>query len=280
MDMVYGLLYSQIHPKNQLPRSDGDNKAKHKTMNTTRGEEVDQVVLPAPVADYAQQRAGLVQPHVNYTQCPVWGSLQGDRPARVLRVLDGDTLEAVVHIDGAYRRLQLRLAGLNCPELKPSKNDPSRLEQIVYAHEARDALHGMIFRFSASFREPSNGLVRARVYGTDKFGRFLCRLWIDDAQDPLRHGTDLNQWLLTNGYAIPWVEFEQIRRRIPSCGSTWPAFRDALNEKRLFATHMSRPPLPPTPPPRAAMPAASHRHHRRRRHRSHRTASRRLSSSL
>ncbi len=99
---------------------------------------------------------------------PVWGRQQ----LCVLRVLDGDTVEAAYLLPRRFR-----LAGIQAPE----KHAPG-------GAEATDALSALV---------PPGAMVVGDLRGVEKYGRVLAALAAAD-------GTDVAQMLVLSGHATPW----------------------------------------------------------------------------
>lgn len=104
--------------------------------------------------------------------------------AKVIRVVDGDTIDADVHL-GFYMtaRIRFRLAGIDTMEI-----------------HSRDAAE-------RSLASQAKARVQLLVEGkdvlllttkTDKYGRWLARVILAD-------GTDLNQLLITENLAVPYM---------------------------------------------------------------------------
>lgn len=106
-------------------------------------------------------------------------------PCRVLRVIDGDTV-IVVLSEGFhnYAERRVRLAGLNCPELKAADPKPGET--------ARQFTTDWV----ASVEQPEGAyqfLLESNVY--DAYGRVLATLWRPD-------GRALNRDLIEAGCAV------------------------------------------------------------------------------
>lgn len=95
-------------------------------------------------------------------------------------VHDGDTVTVVIDL-GFYltKTTPVRLAGINAPELS-----------VPAGTTARDALKKFIGD------HPGQWLAQTFKSGEEKYGRWLAKLIAPD-------GTDVNQWMLDNGYAVP-----------------------------------------------------------------------------
>jgi len=118
---------------------------------------------------------------------------KGDHmPCRVLRVVDGDTVDLVTDafpmIKGMHR-YRCRLYGIDTPESRPLKSNPLRLEEIAAAHRATEAL-------TTKLKESSH-IVHVNFCGNEKFGRLLVILF--DA-----NGNNINEWLIAEGHAVPY----------------------------------------------------------------------------
>lgn len=95
-------------------------------------------------------------------------------------VHDGDTVWVTIDL-GFYlaHRVPVRLAGINAPELAAPAGQ-----------QARDAL----IAFVAA--HPGQWLAQTYKSGEDKYRRWLARLIAPD-------GTDLNNWMVASGHAVP-----------------------------------------------------------------------------
>lgn len=117
--------------------------------------------------------------------------------ARVLRVVDGDTL--YLRIDLGFRLAtdqRVRLLGVNTPE--------KRGEQRELGYKARirvlELLRSMELRPAIVMPEESFWPVLVRTEKGDAFGR-----WLADVAVEAWDGTfSLGQRLLREGYAVPW----------------------------------------------------------------------------
>ncbi|WP_252912014.1 thermonuclease family protein [Aliihoeflea aestuarii] len=106
--------------------------------------------------------------------------MPGPVPASVVRVIDGDTVEADAHVwPGHTVRVSVRLRGIDAPELR------SRCEaERVLAQKARAHLSALL----------QSGSVRVRNVARDKFfGRVVADLETDAGEDvaPLLLAADL-----------------------------------------------------------------------------------------
>ena len=104
--------------------------------------------------------------------------------ARIVRVIDGDTVEAEVdlgfHISS---RMRLRLFGINAPEIK----GPTRPAGLA----ARDYLQNLIDTHTDSNHEL---MIRTQKDATEKYGRCLATLVASDV--------NLNEALIAAGHAV------------------------------------------------------------------------------
>ena len=107
---------------------------------------------------------------------------------KVLRVIDGDTIDIALHHDetGKIFKHRIRLYGIDTPEMHPLLSHPNRTEEMAAAQQAKEAL-------TRRFQENDN-LVVALFYKFDKYGRLLATFY--DKQ-----GEDINQWLIAAGHA-------------------------------------------------------------------------------
>ncbi len=153
-------------------------------------------------------------------------SLPGPLPARVVSVIDGDTLEVRVHIWlGQILDTRVRLAGIDAPELKGKCDREKDL--------ARRARAYILARLDATGADPTGAdaggadaggaeaggtaaaaaVIRLREVRYGKFaGRVIARVETLD-------GADLGQGLIAAGLARPYDG----RRRISWCGKAGTA---------------------------------------------------------
>lgn len=112
---------------------------------------------------------------------PAAGGLRGGHPAEVLRVLDGDTFEARVHVwPGMEITTKVRLRGIDAPEMRARCED-----ERVKALAARDAL----------VRYLNEGNVGIARIGQDKYGGRV------DADVSTAKTPDVSAALLERGFA-------------------------------------------------------------------------------
>lgn len=103
------------------------------------------------------------------------------RRAKLLRVIDGDTLRLEIDLGfGASIVHDVRLSGIDTPE--PRGNE--RLAGKWVTKQVQEWIG-----------ERTDLLVHSKVFELGKFGRCLCEVWID--------GKCLNRWLLDQNYAWP-----------------------------------------------------------------------------
>jgi micrococcal nuclease len=103
---------------------------------------------------------------------------------RVTDVYDGDTLVAVVDIgENQYRRVMMRLAGIDTPELR-SKYSTERTMALSARNRVLNWLLPDVFAIDGKYTrrcitaqlDHSPALVTARLGKFDKYGRVLCRI--------------------------------------------------------------------------------------------------------
>jgi len=97
---------------------------------------------------------------------------------KVIKVYDGDTITVgTILYDVAYR-FSVRLDGIDTPELKGPYKDKAIL--------ARDDLSNLVM----------NKMVRLANVGTEKYGRLLADVYLDDVH--------VNQWMKDKGHAVEY----------------------------------------------------------------------------
>jgi endonuclease YncB( thermonuclease family) len=126
--------------------------------------------------------------------CPASASemLPGPYPAEIVRVIDGDTVEARVHVWlGLDQTTRIRLRGIDAPELHG---------QCPGEREAAAAARDHLIRLLAA------GPVTVTDISIDKYGGRV------DARIRLPDGADVSAAMIKAGQALPTV-----RSRVPRC---------------------------------------------------------------
>lgn len=114
---------------------------------------------------------------------------------KVIKVYDGDTITIASEIYGELYRFQVRLAGIDTPEIK-TKNENEK----ILAQRAKNALNDMI----------GNKIVELKNVNYDKYGRILADVYLFTADDYMRTTTNddqlfhVNSWLIEKGHAVKY----------------------------------------------------------------------------
>jgi endonuclease YncB( thermonuclease family) len=103
--------------------------------------------------------------------------------AKVVDVYDGDTITIITDVHGTYYKFKVRLFGIDCPELKPSKDIDNRDLHIKSANKVKDILTMLIL----------NRTVKLLCKNFDKYGRLLVVVIFEDI--------NINDFLLENKLA-------------------------------------------------------------------------------
>ena len=166
-------------------------------------------LVPPPITD----------PYDILDQCanPQPFHLMGLHPARISRVIDGDTVEVKMRpewLGGLPRLFTIRLAGTDAPELHP-KNKPAdeTKREILAAELSKLALQNkltnplgeplvveILERRALPGGSGTSGpqrFTRKNKLGFDKYGgRYVGNLWLGDE--------DVNAWMVDHGHAVPY----------------------------------------------------------------------------
>lgn len=106
------------------------------------------------------------------TTAPMYHSAYTNKcvTAKIISVYDGDTCNAIFKLDTGlpYYNYKIRLVGIDTPEIKPSLQLPNRDQLIIKAKQARDFIK----------EKTSNQLVTLELYGLDKYGRVLAKIYL------------------------------------------------------------------------------------------------------
>lgn len=138
-------------------------------------------VMPPPSASALGEEVAIVEQQSTTTN------------ALVVRVVDGDTIEAL--LDGASTTVRVRLLGVNTPE----SVDPRRSVEC-FGKESSRFLKEMIEGKRVKLEEDLQADER------DKYGRLLRNVVLED-------GTDVNALLVSEGYAHAYLSFPLNKQR-------------------------------------------------------------------
>ena len=110
--------------------------------------------------------------------------------AKIVEIYDGDSCAAVVKINDRFQKIQVRLKGIDAPDLKPKKDTPDRESLITKANESKRMFSTLVYQ----------RVVRMMIHDFDKYGRFLATIY----QRGSCMGADLNvnEYMLSGGYAV------------------------------------------------------------------------------
>jgi endonuclease YncB( thermonuclease family) len=113
---------------------------------------------------------------------------------QVIKVYDGDTITIAAKLpypESPLYRFQIRLLGIDSPEMKGKSE-----EEKEAAHEAQKALEKLILQKTVYLKDNGN----------EKYGRILANVYVDEPypeKQPVKK-IHLNQWMLDNGFAVPY----------------------------------------------------------------------------
>lgn len=138
---------------------------------------------------------------------PSWTFLE----AKIVDIYDGDSVSICVQNEEKTQvwRLTLRLAGIDAPEIKVSKNLSPRKREFLksYALKSRNFIIKRALESEEDFSKLSNSELREKlgkskirfsgiIYGKDKYGRFITDLY--------HRGESLSQVMIENGLAVKY----------------------------------------------------------------------------
>lgn len=119
--------------------------------------------------------------------------------AQVLRVIDGDTLQVRIDLRfGASLTQEIRLRGINCPELKGPQPEGAKAKAFT-ENEFKQLQKNSPTQSASKMLAPSWVLIV--TYKSDKFGRYVGDIYYSNVYESedelLRKGQFLNQKLLS-----------------------------------------------------------------------------------
>jgi hypothetical protein len=155
----------------------------------------DHVVQPEPQEqpqEQQQEQPYVIDPYHGATdENTPYDTVEGLKTRiKVLRVLDGDTLDVGMCRDGhTVLKYRVRLYGIDTPEKRPSRSDPLRHLEIQASLRSKQALTDRLIE--------NDWIVVAHFDKPDKYGRLLCTLFD-------KNGENLNEWMIRMGHAVAY----------------------------------------------------------------------------
>lgn len=136
-------------------------------------------------------------------------------PAELLRVVDGDTLDARINLGfGVYVHHRLRLAGIQAPEIRANARGTPEWQR---GSAARDYLFARLNR--------SGGAMEIVSSRHGKWRRWIAEIYLPDSE------RSLNQELVDEGHAQDWHRWRSSR-------TTFRVMVDLdLTQRRLLGAH-------------------------------------------
>lgn len=130
----------------------------------------------------------MVYMNCTHENTPAYGYENVKKLVKVLKVIDGDTLDIALYHDEARKifKHRIRLYGIDTPEKRPLLSNPERNREMEAAKKAQGALVQRL--------KENDNVVIALFHTFDKYGRLMATFY--DKQ-----GDDINKWMITSGYA-------------------------------------------------------------------------------
>lgn len=118
---------------------------------------------------------------------------------KILYIHDGDTVTVAVQHRSKVWCIQLRMFGINAPELRVPENTVGRNHIILKAARAREALREKIL----------NKFVLVEFHEQDKYGRWLATIYLCSSVLGKKK-ENVNEFMLSNGHAVRYFEDTQV----------------------------------------------------------------------
>ena len=162
----------------------------------------------------------------NLSDVPKFSFKNTSHVARVIRVIDGDTIEVAMIHSGSPQAFHVRMLGIDTPETKPLKSNPDRDAIKREALAARDALTRFL---------PTGSYCRLDCGPFCKFGRILATVFAEKDGKTF----NVNAEMVEQGFAIGDADSR----------TEWSVLWDALQRQRaLYASKPKKEFLKISPP--------------------------------
>jgi len=159
-----------IEPKNRVVSLDASIQDKKQVIISIEEQK--------PLVSAAQNTPA----HINYKDAVKF--VPPVKEGVVVKVYDGDTItiaSRLPYLDSPIYRFQVRLNGIDSPEIKGSNED----EKLAAVYAKNEMIHLVM-----------NKTVQLKNVGTEKYGRLLADVYVGDLH--------VNQWMLDNKFAVPY----------------------------------------------------------------------------
>lgn len=123
---------------------------------------------------------------------PKWTCKDLTEYVKVVKVVDGDTIDIARLMGEKVFQFRVRLYGIDTPEKRPPLSQTNRQEEITASIVSSNALKTIL--------ENAKWLIRIDFIGEDKYGRLLGNIFIEEKDEWI----NLNEWMIKNNYAKPY----------------------------------------------------------------------------
>ena len=110
---------------------------------------------------------------------------------KIVDIYDGDTVKVVFYLEDRLYKWNVRLFGINTPEMRPSRLIPNRKSIKEKAIQSRDYL--------SSLFQKKNNLVFIKCGDFDKYGRLLGTFFLEKDSEDFHNS--INNTMIIDGYA-------------------------------------------------------------------------------
>ena len=114
--------------------------------------------------------------------------------AKIVKVYDGDTVWATFYLHNKIYKFNIRLYGIDTPEMKPPKNQENRESEIIEAKKSKKYLENLIL----------NKIVLIELLGKDKYGRILGNIIINNKKLCFSEKINVNKLMISKGLAYEY----------------------------------------------------------------------------
>lgn len=129
-----------------------------------------------------------------YDNTPKWDLIDKTVSAKVVKVYDGDTIWVTFYLHNKIYKFNIRLYGIDTPEMKPSKDKKNRDEEITAAKKSKKYLEDLIL----------NKIIILELLGKDKYGRILANIYKKSGKLCFSNKININIDMVNKGYAYEY----------------------------------------------------------------------------
>ena len=124
----------------------------------------------------------------------IWDLKDKKVQAKIIKVYDGDTVWASFYLHNKIYRFNIRLYGIDTPEMKPPKDQENREKEIELSKLAKKYLEKLVL----------NKIITLELLGKEKYGRLLGKIYLKHGYLCFSTYLDVNKDMVDKDHAYEY----------------------------------------------------------------------------